>query len=363
MLISPEAAALDAIFDSAAEEKPLRDKPWGRPLLIPGDRRGAHPLVENPKNRKPREDGRLPYTRASSLSNYVTDHSAVDVWEKRSIIKGLSEREDLAAEAAALPPIIGNTRDKSTLTRQEKLSDKLTNQRLDEIGNEAARYANRDYKASWGTAVHGFTDPGPHGDVPVRMQADVASWYAKTAGWEFLLTEAFVRNDLYQAAGTFDHLVRIPWMPELGAIIVDKKTGILHLDQFAIQGNVYATGELYDLEKDDGSIIHWPAEVNQEWAILAHIPLGLGRTDLYLVDLVEGRIDCQVACAVRERRQRDNHGRLFDPAEEARMHVAGLISNASSREELNAIALEYRPIWTEDLTALGQSVLGNLTAA
>lgn len=353
MQITPEAADLDAIFD-AQQSEPLRDQ-WGRPLLVPGETRREESLIPV---RKVRDDGKIPYTRASSFSNYINDHSAVDIWEKRSIVYGMGQREDLAARAAALPPIISNTRDKSTLTRQEKALDQITNKALDEIGSEAAKYANRDYKADWGTAVHGFTDPGPSGDVPARMKADVDSWFDKTRGWEFFLTEAFVRNDTFQVAGTFDHAVKIPWRPDLGLIIVDKKTGILHLDQFAVQGCCYATGELYDPRTD--STYEWPEPVNQEWAILAHIPLGTGRTDLYLVNLLEGYVDCTVARDVRARRQRKDHGELMDLDQDRLNHIAFCIANADSRETMYAIASDFGPWWSESFRIMARQRLAEL---
>jgi hypothetical protein len=155
LTISPEASAIDQIFDAAMDQGGLeRDKPWGRPLLVPSRRLARKPLVLNPSNRKPRTDGKLPYTRASSLANYVSDHTALEVWRMRSLTKGLGEREDLAAQAAALPPILGNTRDKATLSKAERDQDKATNAELDRLAEEAMIHANRDYKAHCRPRLH-----------------------------------------------------------------------------------------------------------------------------------------------------------------------------------------------------------------
>lgn len=354
MPLSPEVADLDAIFD-AATELPLRDKPWGRPLLLPPEGRDM-PL----QCRTPREDGKVPYTRASSMSNYVSDHTALHTWQMRSLTKGLADHEDLAAMAAALPPIIANKRDKKTLTRAEKLQDELTNKRLDEIAEEAMIRSNRDYKAAWGTAVHSFTDPGDHGIIPNRMEPDVQAWQRATIGWEFHATEMFVANDDYQAAGTFDHLVSIPWRPDLGAMVVDKKTGMLHPDQHAVQLSVYANGTPYDVDSDRRYA--WPAEPSKKWGIIAHIPLGLGRCDTYLIDLEQGHEACLLACAVRAYRSNRTLHQAIDFTAEMRLHLAGLISEADSRATMEAIHAEHRAFWTDDLTALAKARLSEVAA-
>lgn len=357
--MSPEVSELDQIFDSPMLE---RDKPWGRPMLVPGEELARAPMVLNPKNRKPRTDGKLPYTRASSLGNYMADHSALDTWRMRATVYGLAQREDLAAMAAALPPILGNVRDKSTLTAAERLRDQSTNTRLDEIAEEAAVYANRAFKANWGTAVHSFTDPDPSGDVPARMAADVESWNKKTKGWIFHATEMFVANDIYQAAGTFDHLVSIPWLPHLGRMVVDKKTGALHPDQWSVQLAVYAKGEPYDISTDGR--VDWPDGIqpNQEWGLVVHIPFGLSRTDLYLVDLKDGHQAALTACAVRAHRSNKNLMQPVDFNAELRLQIASLISAATSHEEIVGIYREYDFVWTDDLTALGTARISEVAA-
>ena len=348
---------IDEIFDDAVEIP--RDR-YDRPLLVPSPERAANPLVNLARGDEKRHPGKLPYTRASSLANYVSDHTALSTWKQRSLTKGLGEREDLAAMAAALPPIIGNKRDKAGMSKAEKMADQLTNRRLDEIAEEAMIYANRDHKANWGTAIHSFTDPGDHGDVPARMAADVASWFTATAGWVEHANEVFVRNDDFQCAGSFDHLMSIPWLPELGRLVVDKKTGLLHPDQFSVQLSVYATGTPYDWTTHKP--FDWPDGIapNQEWGILAHIPLGLGRTELYLVDLVKGTLAAHVACAVRSHRADKTLTEPFYPMAVGREHVASLVAVADSRLTMTAIATEWKVLWNDDLRALARQRLAEI---
>lgn len=361
-LISPEAFDLDNVFDSADDDPLERDRPWGRPLLLPTPARKRNPLVRPPRNRKPHPKGKLPYTRASSLSDYVTDHTGLETWRMQSAIKGLGEREDLAAQAAALPPILSNTRDKSTLTKEELAQDRATKAELNRIAEEAMIHANRDYKAHWGTAVHTFTDPGPHGQVPARMQSDVESWFAATRGWIFHGTEIFVANDVYQSAGTFDHVVEIPWRPDLGRIVIDKKTGMLHPEQLPVQLSVYARGKPYNPHTDQRE--DWPDGItpNQKWGLTAHIPMGLGRTDLYLVDLEKGHKAALLACAVRKHRS-EAEIEAVDFTAGRDTHVAGLVAVADCKETLLAIHSEWAWCWSDDLTALGTQRLAQLAAA
>lgn len=358
--LTPEAAErLDAAF---AVDPIERDRPWQRPLLVPTPERAANLLVEWPKNRKPRTDGKVPYTRASTFSSYVADHSALATWNLRSTVHGLGQREDLAARVAALPPLYSNFKSEATLTKQERADDKLTKAVLDEVAYEAARYANRDFKADWGTAIHGLTDPGPHGPTPERMRADVESWQRATASWTIHATEVFVACDRWQVAGTFDHLVEIPWRPDLGAIVVDKKTGLLHPHDFGVQMQPYVNGEVYDgwndtrapLESLTGGVA-----VNRDFAIIAHIPMGLGRTDFYLVDLKASLWTAELAAQVRADRSRpdDDFMVKVDFLADRRLEIAGAISAATNLEELIEIRAKSLAggTWCPELQTLGTS--------
>ncbi len=271
---------------------PPRDR-WGRPLLIP---------PEGPDNRE-----RIPYTRASTMGNYVQDHSGLHTWEKRLLARGLGCREDLAAMCAALPEPNAAKCDKKELTRQQIAEDKATNAKLDGYIEQALEHAGRSFKANHGTAIHGFTDPGADlTRVPERMRPDVDSWAAavRLHGLEILATEVFVVNEVLGVAGTFDHLVR---HPELGVVVLDKKTG--QVDDkalgFSVQLACYAYAEVYDSHTDTRAPLESLTDgesVNQNEGLIAHIPLGAGRTDLYRVDLIFGHRAARLAAMVRTAR-------------------------------------------------------------
>lgn len=318
-----------------------RDR-WQRPLIVPPD--GGE---------------RVPYTRASTMANYIADHTNLHTWEKRSLTKGMGLREDLAAKAAALPPIAGNQKNKQFMSAEEKRRDAITNTALDEIAEEAMRTANRDYKADWGTAIHGFTDPGADlSGLPERMRADVLSFLEAIKSLVIIGTELFVVNDDLQAAGSFDHLVYLRHAPHLGALVLDKKTGVMREDAHAIQLATYAGGVLYDQHTDERT----PLEsllpegvpfIRRDRAIVASIPLGEGATNLYLANIEIGRDAAEHAAWVRSfRKVKKDLLTRFDPLMDARLHVGTLIGDASTRAELEGIYETWRDVWHPDLTAL-----------
>lgn len=277
-------------------EAPPRDR-WGRPLLVPvkGGERQA-------------------YTRMSTLANYICDQSGLATWEKRLLARGLAEREDLCAMIAALPRCHSDKRDKRTLSAAEKREDKEVNAKLDGYLNEALEHAGRSWKANSGTAVHGFTDPGADLDaVPERMKADVDSFltYIGSGTIEVLATEVFVVNDALQCAGSFDHIGRVNGVPGMsGPVVIDKKTGQIDGKglSFAIQLAGYATSDVYDLDTDERRPLEsltGGEQVSRQWGVIAHIPLGAGRTDLYRVDLLRGVHCARLATNVRTARSLD----------------------------------------------------------
>lgn len=277
------------IFD--LEDDPLQRDRWGRPLLIPA--KGGE---------------RVPYTRASTLANFVTDHSGLHTWEKRLIAVGLGQREDLCALAASLPRLNGEKCDKTTLTRAQLNQDRETNKQLDEILELAKEAAAGSFKARYGTTIHNFTDPGADvSQAPERMQADIQSFHDELdrRGIEILATETFVANDELMAAGSFDHLARVPGY---GVVVVDKKTGQVDGKglSFGVQLSVYANAEVYDCFTDKRAPLEsltGGERINRAAGLIAHIPLGGGRTDLHVVNLRLGQHAARLATQVRAARQ------------------------------------------------------------
>lgn len=333
--------SIDAFFDLAHDDREVpadveRDR-WGRPLIIQPD------------------GSKKAYTRASSLAGYIENTSGLEKWKRRMLTRGMGLREDLAAMAAALPALTG-----------DKKKDAITNAALDEYAEAAHVAADGYLAANYGTAVHGFTEPGMkgHPHIPERMQADVQSFWdvLELYGIRQVASECFVVNDRLRIAGTFDDLF---WSPAYGLTIGDKKTGKRNLHKTLTQLAAYDDSVLYDWETGERRPIESLAggnlTLNHAVALYVHIPAGEGRTEIYEMDLELGRRAMEHAAWVRDfHSQREGivtpaHNRLLDGVR--RQEVWELIMGATTREELIAIAQQYRDVWTDELTALGNSRL------
>lgn len=288
------------------EAKPPRDR-WGRPLVIPAV--GGE---------------RVPYTRASSFGGYLTDDSSLSAWRLTLTARGLARRDDLVAMIAALPACHDERAGKKMLTAAQKREDKATKAKLKEYVEAAQEAAGRHWKANLGTAMHGLTEPGMEdAPVPSLLAPDVESFraFAARSDVELLATEVFVVNDDLQAAGTFDHLARLPYLcPQCRAsvFVIDKKGGEVDGKAlgFSVQLTVYAGGLVYDLDTEQRAPLEsltGGEAVCRCFGFIAHVPLGAGRTDLYRVDLSFGRRAARLAAMVRTARKEASDG-VMTPA-------------------------------------------------
>lgn len=277
---------------------PPRDQ-YDRPLLIPA--KGGE---------------RVPFTRMSTLADFITSNHGLVIWDKRNLITGLSLREDLCGMAAALPPLNDAKRDKSTLTKAEKEQDKDTKAKLDDYIAQALETAGSHWKANSGTSVHGFIENGCSCRAPERIKPDVESALElfDRVGIKSVASEVFTANDTLMAAGSFDHLAEVPGY---GLVCIDVKTG--NVDgkglSFAIQLSGYMGGEVYDWRDDTRHPLEsltGGEKVNRNVGIVCHVPLGGARTQLYLLDLRLGHRAAVIATQVRAARQVKN---LIKPLE------------------------------------------------
>jgi hypothetical protein len=154
-----------------------------------------------------------------------------------------------------------------------------------------------------GTALHRLTeliDTGkPTGPIPDELVADVKSYRAATANMRMLSVETFVVIDELQVAGTFDRLVEF----EGSRMIMDLKSGSsldYGVGKFALQLALYSMGVIYDPATGGRT----PLDVDPDWAILVHTPVGHGKTDVYFLDIAAGREAIEHAAWVRSWRKR-----------------------------------------------------------
>lgn len=311
-----------------------RDR-WGRPLIVT-------------------PEGEVkPYTRVSSMVNYIKSTHGLTTWQKRLVVRGMGQREDLAAMASALPAYNGNKEHDAGIKAQ-----------LDEIMEAALETAGAYEGANWGTAVHGFTDPGPSGPVPERMRKDVASYedVIEKTGIVCYASEVFVVNHELQCAGTLDGLYAIPALH--AALVGDKKTGKQDLHSTTIQEAIYANSVVYDVanrasgETLAGLTIHrLGADIfNPSMGLYIHIPKGAGVTTLHPLNLEAGYEMAKVAARVRDF-HRDKSFAKADAVDYlvAQRNVAVMeqVNAAASVSQLQQVFSLNKWRWNETLEKFG----------
>lgn len=346
--------SLDAFFaltgTTDIPEAIERDQ-WGRPLILQPD------------------GSKVAYTRASTLAGTLDNKTGLHIWDNRNIARGLAVRPDLAAAVAALPSMTGNRR-----------KDAVTSASFNEYLDAAREVAQAHEKANWGSATHGFTEPGMRGNpaVPERIQADVDSYWARLEEYGIVnvASEIFVVNHDLKTAGTFDDLY---WVPGFGLCLGDKKTGKKKIHSVLIQMATYAGSEAYDIATGKSTplvdIVDWAAlgfkerpvsDVNRKWAFFVHIPLGEGVTTFYKADLELGMQAARTAAWVRDF-QKQQEGIVWDAHNEI---IAGrrvqecvrLMEQAQSLEEMRDIANSFRDVWSDRLTQYGRELLAKAGA-
>lgn len=251
-----------------------RDR-WGRALIVP-----------------PGGGKRRSYMRVTTLASALEDQFNLMAWNMRMVLLGASKRPDLLALAAAADPKADDHKDT-----------------LNGLCNQLKDAAAADHGANVGTALHAATqrfDMGQDVIMPAPYDADVVAYadamrdagIERHAEW---IERSVVLDDI-EVAGTFDRLVHLPGY---GWVVADLKTGQT-LDfgtpKIAMQIACYANATaLYDPGTDQR--IPMP-EVNREVGMVIHLPSGVGRCDLWLIDIEAGWKKIPVALEVRKWRNR-----------------------------------------------------------
>jgi hypothetical protein len=341
-LTAAQQASIDLFFSLDYEQPDApegveRDR-YERPLILP-----------------PGGDKKIPYTRCSTLAGYVENKKGLHTWDMRHVAHGVGLDPDIAAKAASIQPLTGNRK-----------KDRLSNETLDECIEEARKVAGEHKGRDWGTAVHGFTEPGQEGNprVPERMQDDVDSYWGKMHeyGLRNVASEVFVVNHELRVAGTFDDLY---YGYAFGLTLGDKKTGKAKIHSHLIQLATYSRSEVYDPETDTSAPIQSLVEgdpakypINEKVGFWVHIPKGEGVTRFVGLNLEVGWEAAKNAARVRDFQQR-KHDLTFDAHEQllhgARTEAAWeALNGATVLEEFSGIANHYRDVWTPRMTEFGQ---------
>lgn len=239
-----------------------------------------------------------PWTRVTTLAGTLADRRGLEKWAQRNIVYGLGQRQDLYARAAAC-----TLDDRETLTR---------------IVEEAQSAAAEKAGANFGSAIHQFTeriDRGEQVNVPAPYDRDIDAYkqaldqadIAVVLGW---VERVVVIPDL-EVAGTLDRLVDGYWGPT--PRVADLKTGKdvvpYGMTEIALQLALYAHATHYWA----GDTWQPMPTVDQERAVVIHLPVGQGRCVLYEVNIEAGWDAVQLAVDVRRWRKRRDLAQQIHP--------------------------------------------------
>lgn len=242
-----------------------RDR-YGRPMVVPPNSKKA-----------------IAYTRATTIANSLDDASALVAWKMRMAAIGLTTRPDLLLAISAAG------------------EDKLA---VNAYIEEAMDAAGASKAANIGTAIHALTeklDLGQElGIVPDQWLPDIRAYEETTKVLNKIEIEQFAVLDKFKIAGTPDRLVEYKGE----RFIADLKTGrIDHPNNIAMQLAIYSRALPY--YPDTASRGSW-GDVNQDKAIIVHLPAGTGMCKLLFIDINEGWKGVQLA--MKARKWRDQKG-------------------------------------------------------
>jgi hypothetical protein len=242
-------------------------------------RANGAPMVSHPT--EPGKNAR--YSRPSGYGKVLDDENSLVDWRIWKAMQGVAKSKSLQAAVGA--------------TAEE---DKDERKRLREL---ALDRGSANEAADSGTALHKMTQrfetPGDYFEPPeeflpdLQAYADVLSKYGLMS--EYI--EVHMVNDGFRAAGTADRIYRttVPLeapdgstLPAGTLILGDIKTGKkmdFSLPGYCVQCAIYASGVMYDIHTE--SRIDTP-EINQEWALLIHMPVGKGWCELLWINIPLG---------------------------------------------------------------------------
>jgi hypothetical protein len=245
-------------------------------------------------------------------------------------VLGLAQRPDLVLAAAS------HRGDRDTKDGKAALN---------RVAKDAKEAAGSSAASNTGTALHKLTemiDRGEElGEIPAAFVPDLEAYRRATAPLRMVAIEQFGVLDEYRVAGTWDRIVGY----EGELFIADTKSG-KSVDfgamKIAMQLAVYSRSQVYD----PVTTTRTPLNVNQERALVIHLPAGTGTCELRWINIAAGWEAVRLAAQVREWRARKDWYRPFVPS------VSALISVAASEEELAAIWQANKDAWTPEHTAL-----------
>ncbi|HTF10353.1 MAG TPA: PD-(D/E)XK nuclease family protein, partial [Asanoa sp.] len=250
----------------------------------------------------------------------LSSRAKLEAWKMRGVARGLTTTPALLTAVAA------------------SIND---DRKVDDLCQDALDRAGTTDKATYGTAIHDFTEQIDRGEtpfVPPHVQPDIQAYTQVTAGWKVVDSELFVVHDELQVAGTLDRLVEINGR----RVIADLKTGSIDWDlgKIAMQLAVYANSQRYDPLTGERT----PLGVDTAHGAVIHVPAGTGTAEIVWVNLITGWQGVEIALEVWDwRSMRANSFRIPEPT----VDLVGLISLCGTLDSLNGVWWQNQAIWDE----------------
>lgn len=274
---------------------------------------------------------RKSYARCTTFVGCLEDQYTVHLWQMRMTAIGLADRPDLLLSVAA-------NRD----DRKE----------LNTIVERAREAAKANTGSTTGTALHTLAehhDLGRIVKVPPGFAPDIEAYKVATAMFEMVSIEQFCVLDQWGGVGgTPDRVIKFNGRYYIG----DIKTGTIDFGmlKFAMQFATYGHSVPYDFRaaallgdtatREEAVKLRkeWPGVIDQQRALLIHLPQGQGRCDIYWVDISLGWDAVRIAAAVRAWRNRKDFLTPFNVASE---YAKADIEQATHSDDVRRIYLAY----------------------
>ncbi len=232
------------------------------------------------------------WTRATTLASTLADRYGLEQWSKRNVVLGIGVRADLYAQAAAALP-----EDRDT---------------LNQIVAQAEEASKAKAGANTGSALHRFTERADAGEdvaAPAPWDADLAAYRSTMSDHGISVVGGWLERVLLvpevDVAGTCDRLLNaMDWqLPRIGDLKTAKDVVRYGMTEIALQLSLYAHATHW-FDPDAGELHEIDVRIDQERAVVMHLPVGRGECTLYEVDIAAGWDAVQLAVDVRNWRKR-----------------------------------------------------------
>lgn len=284
-----------------------------------------------------------PYQRMTTFIDVLENTEGLTKWKTKMVAKGLALRSDLVLKAA------------SQINDDKALMD---------VVDAAFEAAEGSAAATTGTAVHSFTeavDRGEQVQIPPQVERDIAAYR------QLLATERLIPREIEchvcidgaattatagGVAGKFDRIFELDGVRYVG----DVKTGKIDYgaSKIAMQLAGYAMAKRYDPVTGERSDL----DVDQDRAIVIHLPAGAGEATIHWADIAQGRDGLALAFQVWQWRQRSG---LLSAAAPTGPDISGLIQIAGDRAGIEALWQRFNGAgWTDLHTRAAQRRIAEL---